>query len=249
MPQRKIPSYYQTKKKLNVMIKNDLLKIYNTIKLFPLDFYKKIKRNYSTVFAFILFYLILFCMDPWIRNIVANSHNTSIEFFVRIGHYFGKPQLIIFTFILLYLIGIILKREKFRITGLMFFESFILSGIIVTVLKSIIGRWRPYTGYGNFSFIPFTLGPNDHLSLPSGDVATAFAFSVIAASIFENKSWKIFWYFLATLTAFGRIYNDQHWLTDVVLAATISLIVGDQVIQKNRQNESNKNENEKKHKD
>ncbi|MGE5456781.1 MAG: phosphatase PAP2 family protein, partial [Methanococcaceae archaeon] len=106
------------------------------------------------------------------------------------------------------------------------FESFIYSGLIVTIIKSVFGRWRPFAEHGNFSFVFFTPGPNDHLSLPSGDVAIAFAFSSVMAALFENKLWKIFWYMLALLAALGRIYHDQHWLSDTMLAAAITIWVG-----------------------
>ena len=130
---------------------------------------------------------------------------------------------------LLYLAGILFSYNRIREAGWKIFEAFVLSGIIVTVIKSILGRWRPYTEHGNFAFFFLTFGPNDHLSLPSGDVAIAFAFSTIAAGLFNNKLWKIFWYGLAILTAFGRIYHDQHWLTDVLLASVISIYVGNYI--------------------
>jgi membrane-associated phospholipid phosphatase len=90
----------------------------------------------------------------------------------------------------------------------------------------LFGRWRPYTNNGSFAFTFFNLSSNDHLSLPSGDVAIAFAFSSIAASFFENRYWKVFCYFFAALTFLGRIYHDQHWLSDVILGAFISTIIG-----------------------
>lgn len=68
--------------------------------------------------------------------------------------------------------------------------------------------------------------------MPSGDVAVAFAFSTVAASVLQNKLWKIFWYGIAVLTSLGRIYHDQHWFTDVILAAAISISIT-QVILKN----------------
>ena len=51
---------------------------------------------------------------------------------------------------------------------------------------------------------------------------------------FENKIWKIFWYLFAALTAAGRIYHDQHWLSDVIIAAFISVSVGIHINNMNR---------------
>lgn len=84
----------------------------------------------------------------------------------------------------------------------------------------------PYTGHGSFAFVGTTFGPNGHLSLPSEDVGVAVAYSMILAGFSENKLWKGVWYLLGALTCLGRIYHDQHWLSDVVLAAIISISVG-----------------------
>jgi len=216
------------------MIKMDFKNLIITIKTLPTFLSQLVKKNILLTAIIILGYLLLFLLDQFVRELFAKLHNSTNDFIISIGHYYGKLYLIFFTFILFYLIGLIINKERIRKIGLMFFEAFIISGIIVTVLKSLLGRWRPYTGNGNFSFIPFTLGPNDHLSLPSGDVATAFAFSVIAASLIKNKLWKGFWFLLAIITAIGRIYNDQHWLTDVTLAAFISIIVSYHIIQQNK---------------
>ena len=72
-------------------------------------------------------------------------------------------------------------------------------------------------------------GPNAHLSLPSGDVGVAVAYSMILAGFSRNRIWKAFWYLLAALTCLGRMYHDQHWFSDVLLAAIISLTVGNHI--------------------
>lgn len=213
------------------MLKKDLQHLINTIKTLPPFLLLLVKKNFLFTIFGIIVYSFLFLIDPLVRNLFTKLHNSTNDIIISIGHFYGKPYLIVFSIVLFYLVGIINKKEKIRKIGLKFFESFLISGIIVTVIKSLLGRWRPYTGNGNFAFIPFTLGPNDHLSLPSGDVATAFAFSVIAASLIKNKFWNVFWFLLATISAIGRIYNDQHWLTDVTLAAIISMTVGYHIIQ------------------
>lgn len=217
------------------MLKKDLQNLFITIKTLPSFLSRLVKKNYLLTATILIAYTLLFLLDPFVRELFTILHNSTNDFIISIGHFYGKLYLIFFSFILFYLAGIILKKEKIRKIGLKFFESFLISGILVTVIKSFFGRWRPYTGNGSFSFVPFTLGPNDHLSLPSGDVATAFAFSVIAASLIKNKLWKVFWFFLASISAIGRIYNDQHWLTDVILAAVISITVGYHIIQQNEE--------------
>lgn len=208
------------------MLKKDLHKLFNDAKLTYYTFLKLVKSNILYSSITLVIYVMLFFVDPFIREWFSKLHNHFFDVVFTIGHYYGKFYLTFLTVLILYLVGIIYKNENVRRSGWMFFESFLISGLIVTVLKSLFGRWRPYTGNGNLSFVFLTLGPNDHLSLPSGDVAIAFAYSTIAASFINNKLWKVFWFGLAVLTAFGRIYHDQHWFTDAILAAFISVLVG-----------------------
>jgi membrane-associated phospholipid phosphatase len=215
------------------MLRKDLVDLFRDVKLF-FSFIVQWRRKspFIAIGIFIIF-LLLFFVDPVVRVWFSRIHNNFSDTIFYFGHLYGKVYLTFFFMTFFYCLGLILKRETLRKTGWMFFESYAVSGIFVTVVKSILGRWRPYTQHGGFSFDFLNLGPNEHLSLPSGDVAVAFAFSTIMASLINNKAWKIFWFFLAGLTAIARIYHDQHWLTDVILAAFISISFGIQVVRGN----------------
>ncbi|MFZ0456460.1 MAG: phosphatase PAP2 family protein [Ignavibacteriaceae bacterium] len=212
--------------KKSAKVKKDLLKLRD-------DFIFIISSPFRWDIDQINYFLILlailtvgFFVDGFVRDYIKSIHSSFFDEVFALAHLYGKPPLTIFSFIIFYITGLILIKDNFRIIGLKIFESFIFSGIIITIVKSIFGRWRPYTEKGFWAFSPFTIGPNDHLSFPSGDVAVAFAFSVIIAGIFDNIFWKIFWYLLAILTSLGRIYHDQHWLSDVITAAAISIYIG-----------------------
>ncbi len=214
-----------TKTKL-INAKTDLVKIKN-------DFVSLIVSPFNWDIDQINYFLVLlavltvgFFVDEFVRDYIKSIHNNFYDGIFAYAHWYGKPTLTIYAFVLFYFGGLFKSKDNLRIIGLKIFESFIFSGIIVTIIKSILGRYRPYTENGFWSFVPLTFGPNDHLSFPSGDVAVAFAFSVIIAGIFKNKLWKIFWYVLAVVTSIGRIYHDQHWLSDVIAAAAISIWVG-----------------------
>ena len=215
-------------------VKKDLIKIKNdfiSLIISPLKWDSK-QINYFLYFLALL--TLCFYVDVFFRDYVKTIHNNFYDAVFSYADKYGKPPLTIYVFILFYFGGLFIVKNKIRIIGVKIFESFIFSGIIITIIKSIIGRWRPYTGHGNWSFVPFTFGPNDHLSFPSGDVAVAFAFSVIIAGIFENKLWKIFWYLIAAITSIGRIYHDQHWLSDVTAAAILTIYIGNFIIAANR---------------
>jgi membrane-associated phospholipid phosphatase len=187
------------------------------------------KATWGYAAAVIIVFPGLFFLDPHIRMFFAEIHTHFLSQVFGFAHWYGKIHPTLDTFVILYVFGLALRHEKLRIAGWKVFEAFAISGITVTILESTFGRWRPYTGHGSFAFVGFTFGPNAHLSLPSGDVGVAVAYSMILAGFSSNKIWKAYWYLLAVLTCLGRIYHDQHWFSDVVLAAIISVSVGNYV--------------------
>lgn len=224
-----------------VKLKNDAISLFTGLSKWDI---KEIK--YCISFCVVL--VLCFFDDEFVRGFVKIIHTDLLDQLFFYAHWYGKPPLTISVFLIFYFIGlfytieakegystnITLGKENLRTIGLKIFEAFIFSGIIVTTIKSIFGRWRPFTEHGNSSFVFFTLGPYEHLSLPSGDVAVAFSFSVIIAGLYKNKLWKIFWYLLASITAVGRIYHDQHWLSDVITAAAISIFIATHINKQNR---------------
>ena len=179
-----------------------------------------------TLSGFIGIWVISFFADTGFRTLVQQHHNPLFDQLFSFFHWYGKGYLSLAVIAAFYIGAWLRTGTNWRSVGTGLFEAFAFSGIIVTILKSLFGRWRPYAEHGNFSFVFLTLGPNEHLSLPSGDVATAFAMSAILAGMIDNKFWKWMWYVIAAITALGRIYHDQHWLSDTIFAAGISVWIG-----------------------
>jgi len=212
------------------MLKSDLKQIIDDLKKIIKIPIRINRRTLAILLVILIGYGSIFLIDEYVRNVFSKIHTEYFDFLFSIGHFYGKLTLTIIFFVTLYSAGLFLKNDRIRRNGLRILEAFIFSGLIVTILKTFIGRWRPYNEYGNLAFSPFNFGSNDYLSLSSGDVAIAFAFSTIAASFSENKYWKIFCYIFAVLTFSGRIYHDQHWMSDVILGAFISTMVGIRLI-------------------
>ena len=110
----------------------------------------------------------------------------------------------------------------------------VLSTAITVGIKSIAGRARPHVdtaNAGNFRLFRGILN-DDYQSFPSGHSTAAFAFaSVVTAEAshwWPDGRWPIgiLTYGTATLTAVSRIYNHQHWASDVLAGAAIGTITG-----------------------
>ncbi|MCX6168182.1 MAG: phosphatase PAP2 family protein [Ignavibacteriales bacterium] len=209
------------------LIKVDLISLFNDSSAFikaPLNWTRKTR---TTIFIFFIFFFIsMFFIDNNLRVWIQSARNPFFDSVFSFFHRYGKAQPVLILFLVFYIGGLLFQKEKIRSTGYKFLQLFIYSGLIVTILKSFLGRWRPFNGVGQLYFTPFVLGPNERLSLPSGDVAIAFVISSVFASLYDNILWKSFWYFIAVMTAIGRIYHDQHWLSDTLLSAFIVVSIG-----------------------
>ena len=212
-------SYFRT-------VIGDLKTCWNDVKLLYSSCIRWQLKQWLVVLSVIIGLAAALVLDQTLRTEAAALHGRIQDMIFIFGHWYGQGTATLYLFLLCYVVGLILHRDRFRSTGVLIGESYLFSGIIVTALKSILGRWRPSTNHGSFAFLPFTAGPNDHLSFPSGHVAVAFALSSIMAGLHHKKFWKIFWYALATLTALSRIYHDEHWLSDVFFSTVIGIGVG-----------------------
>lgn len=85
------------------------------------------------------------------------------------------------------------------------------AAVIVQPMKRIIGRERP--------------NKSDFRSFPSGHTSTAFVAAEFLHQEFGHHSpWiSVAGYATATATGYLRLYNNQHWLGDVLAGAAIGM--------------------------
>lgn len=141
--------------------------------------------------------------------------------------------------LLTYSTGLFFRNKEIRVVGRMLIQSIIYSGIVTTAIKFITGRSRPSITNNEFQFNWFETS-NDYVSFPSGHATIAFAMSTVIAERI-NKWWaRIGLYSFASLAAYSRIHDTQHWLSDVVVGSVIGFGTGFFVVHK-------ENEREKKH--
>ena len=171
---------------------------------------------------------LFFIADKEVRSIALRNQSDFNNTLFGIDKFYGSGYTALFT-AGVYGYGLFSGNSEVRNLGLKASEAFIVSGVITTVLKVIIGRRRPYDGESNLFFNPPKLFDNDYQSLPSGHTTVAFAVSTVMAGYSDNLLWKSFWYGSAGLVALSRIYHNQHWVSDVFLGGVIGYFVGDYI--------------------
>lgn len=115
--------------------------------------------------------------------------------------------------------GLISHNEKVTHAGLRLLFSVGLAGGAAEGMKIVLGRERPYQNTSAWDFDP---GHFD-TSFPSGHTTLAFA---MAASLSDDihRTWAtVGLYGLATGVAVSRVYQEAHWVSDVVGGAALGV--------------------------
>ena len=109
------------------------------------------------------------------------------------------------------------------------FESFLLSGVTVQILKNIFSRQRPSAastkgGKWNGVFARFkkenkNTSISNYDSFPSGHSATAFAAASTLSYFYPEGAVPYIAYSLATAVAVSRVMEKTHWVSDCVFGA------------------------------
>ncbi len=124
-----------------------------------------------------------------------------------------------------YIAGLALGDRWIRETSLLAGSAILVAASLSTVTKIMVGRARPYTGRGHMAFKPFSFALEDFSSFPSGHVIVAFAFSGVLAERIHNPWASLGLYGIAASCGLSRMYTDEHWFSDVVFGAIISVSV------------------------
>jgi len=161
------------------------------------------------------------------------SHKNNTESYISrniLEHFGAEHSLIVMSGIFTY--GMLAKDKKCVSTALLALESFALASLVTRIPKTLVGRDRPdnWEGNGPFSF----KGPFHGNSFPSGHTTASFAVASVIATQFRDSKWiPVAAYSVAGLAGISRIYDNKHWLTDVVAGATIGTLVGNLVSHRN----------------
>ncbi|MBA4410144.1 MAG: phosphatase PAP2 family protein [Bacteroidota bacterium] len=165
--------------------------------------------------------------DYFQKNRTAGLDRVSKNFLEPFG---GNYSLLLMSGFMAH--GLIAKNQRSVSTSLLCLESFALASLFTRIPKILVGRERPNNpeGYG-----PYTIkGPFHGNSFPSGHTTAVFAVASVVATQYRDTGWvPVTAYSVATLVGLSRIYDNKHWLTDVVAGATIGTLVGNLVNHRN----------------
>lgn len=138
----------------------------------------------------------------------------------RLGDYLGEEQIMIFVAGGALFVGAFEGAEGLERA------SAVVAGIIAgpinnAVIKFVTGRTRPNSTNDPLEWRPFSGGK----SFPSGHVSVPFSIGGALDAATGNPAVAYPFYLAGALTGFARIYDNVHWLSDVVASAVIASVV------------------------
>ena len=112
------------------------------------------------------------------------------------------------------LVGIKGKNNLLDRSAIYAMSNLIMCGIVMGT-KNLTQEWRPDRA--------------DRLSFPSGHTATAFAAAEFMRQEYKDVSpwYGVAGYAMAATTGYLRMYNNKHWLGDVVAGAGVGILSTD----------------------
>ena len=139
---------------------------------------------------------------------------------------------------LLYGVGHVRDNRFVTQTGREVMRAVIVSGAVTAVVKGTVGRARPFAAPGD----PDEFSPGhgftnaSFASFPSGHTTAAFATATVLARELSLSHPGSRWWINpllfggATFVGFSRVYQRQHWPSDVVAGAALGTITGYEVV-------------------
>ncbi len=161
-------------------------------------------------------------LDQTLRNTIYDPHDRFGRSVSDLGNAMGNGLYIYPSLLALAVAGKAFGSPGLYGVSSRALKSGLLAGAGAVVLKAIVGRERPAADNA-FKFHPFTTN-NKWSSFPSGHTTLAFSVATSFAREIDGSWDDVAFYSLATITAYARMHDDRHWMSDVVFGAGVGIL-------------------------
>ncbi len=124
--------------------------------------------------------------------------------------------------------GVLLAFYKVK-NGLLIVSSFLLTGLVVQILKNYIfpDARRPFLYFQNPDILHQVKDVNIHIhnSFPSGHTASAFVLFFSLSLLTYKKYLQIIFFIMAALVSYSRVYLSQHFVEDIWAGSAIAILI------------------------
>lgn len=184
---------------------------------------------------------IILDLDMKITGLIGNSANSifynffskeSLDTFFKVITRFGEGYLGLFIVLICLFLVKVRKKDEYMLLAKGIFFSFISSGIVVSILKRVVGRERPYVSFHPDRFYGLKylyehnlLWDSAYHSFPSGHTITIFTTIWYIWLNSKNSAIRIGLLILGCLVGISRVYLSYHWTSDVLFSVFLSYFI------------------------
>jgi PAP2 superfamily len=163
-------------------------------------------------------------LDEEAREAALHNHTRSLDHLAKAVNQLGVARNLIPAMALTYAGAALTGHDSLARGTLLTAAGYAAADMVESVLKPVIGRERPHVEGNSRRFRPFTNSGDWH-SFPSAHVSHIAAIAEGLSEQTHSDAISAVGDALVYAVAWDRIYEDQHWLSDVVTTATISTLV------------------------
>lgn len=161
-------------------------------------------------------------LDESARTFWLERHSGFARTLADAGNAAGTGRNIIVGLAAVYVVARVTHHRRTADAVLRISAGYAVSNAIVGILKPVVGRHRPDSTNDAWRFKPFSSRGEWH-SFPSSHAVHAFSIAA-GSAIATRRSWVgALGYSAATVVAWSRVYDDEHWSSDVTSSAVIGI--------------------------
>jgi membrane-associated phospholipid phosphatase len=162
--------------------------------------------------------------DSELREWALHTHSRSLDHLAKSVNPLGTTRILVPGMALTY-VGALITRDESLATGtLNTAAAYIASDLVESALKPVVGRERPHVDGNSHRFHSFT-GNGDWHSFPSAHVTHITSIAQAISMQTQSGSITALCSGLVALMAWDRVYEDQHWASDVTATIALSSII------------------------
>lgn len=168
-------------------------------------------------------------LDPEVRGWTLHRHTRSLDRLAKLVNPLGTARRLVPVMALTYVGASLTHRESLANGTLNTVAAYVAADLAESALKPLIGRQRPHVEGNSHRFHPLTANGDWH-SLPSAHIAHITAIAQAVSMQTHSASITTLAGTLVALVAWDRIYEDQHWTSDVTATIALSAAVSSATI-------------------
>ena len=163
-------------------------------------------------------------LDPELREWTLHRHTRSLDRLAKSVNPLGTAQRLVPAMAATYLTALLTHHESLAKGTLNTAAGYVAADLVESALKPVVGRERPHVEGNSHRFHPFTAQGDWH-SFPSAHVAHITAIAQAISMQTNSAPLTVLCGSLVALVGWDRLYEDQHWTSDVTATIALSSIV------------------------